>query len=322
MKKVFIGLSLVIGLVIFSVVFMQNLDLFMSIEKLKYVYLIPYLFFSMLIFSIHVLRWKLILLAHNRSIKFTQLFLYKVAGFAISYFTPAAHIGGEPVRAWLLKRHRLKFHEALSSVMIDKFLEILVSVVLGIVGFLLLILKFTVSNNTAIIVVLALGSAATGVWFFYARTVARKPFVSLLLRFSGRKAIVKARKIVEKSEELVSSFFNRKKRLLLVSIILTFVNIFLMFFEYHFLFMVFGIDSDIGALFLVTALIAISYIMPVPAGLGVLEVSEAGLFSLMAMKSAIGLGISLIVRIKDSTIALIGLAYLALKGIKALGFRQ
>jgi len=321
-RRIFIALSMLVGLAIFITVLIQNFEVFQTLGQLNYIYFIPYLFFSFLIVLIHVLRWKLILFSHNKRINFFQLLLYKISGFSVSYFTPSAQIGGEPVRARFLKKHDMKFHQGLSAVMIDKFIEIAISVLLGIVGFFFLILKFTVSDNTTLLILFALIFAVIGVLVFYKRMIDKKPFISYFFRFSKHKKIFKIRRTMEKSEKMVSLFFTRKKKMLLASFLLTMINFFIMFLEFHFLFMVFGITSDIGKIFMVVTVVGISYIMPIPAALGVMEVSEAGLFSILGLEPSTGVGLSLIVRFKDSIIALLGLGYLANKGIKALGLSK
>ena len=321
-RKIFVTASLIVGLIIFVIVLVQNFDIFLSLGKLNYIYLIPYLIVTFIIHSIHVLRWKLILHSHDKKFGFLRLLLYRTVGFSVSYFTPSAQIGGEPVRAWLLTRHNMRFHHSLSTVMIDKFMEVAINLMLGVIGVFFLILKFTVSDDAIVLMTAALFFAVLGVLIYYRRMVKNKPFFSLFFRFSKQKKIVKIRRTIQKSEKMVSHFFNRKKKILLASLMLTLVNFVVMFFEYYFLFLIFGVDAEIGNLFMVIAVVAISYIMPVPSGLGVMEFGQAGLFSFLSLKSSFGVGMSLIIRLRDSCIAVFGLIYLTFRGIKSLGLAK
>ena len=66
---------------------------------------LAYLFFSVLIIVSMTLRWNVIVRAFGYKVPFHKLVGYKVVGYGISYITPSAKVGGEPVRAALLKRH-------------------------------------------------------------------------------------------------------------------------------------------------------------------------------------------------------------------------
>jgi hypothetical protein len=319
MKKKLIAASVAAGFIIFIFVLLANINTFVLVYKMHYLYLLPFLFFALLIMAVHVFRWQIILLAHNKSIGFRKLFLYKLAGFSISYFTPSAHIGGEPVRAWLLKQNHIKYSHGLSTILIDKFIEVGIYVLVGFVGFIFMIVEFTIPNDT--IFLFALIFVVLGIFIFYKRMTERKPVLSYLFRISGQKKIVRMRKTIEKSEEMISIFFNRKKRILLASLFLTLITYVLMFFEFHFLLLVLGLEPGIPVIFLITSLVAISFIIPVPAGLGVLEAFQASLFALLGFGASFGVGLSLIIRVKDVLVSLLGLGYLTGKGIKALGLR-
>ena len=67
-----------------------------------------------------VVRWNVVLNAFKLKVPFHNLFLYRMSGYAVGYLSPQAHIGGEPVRALLLKRHGIKFKKGISTVLIDK----------------------------------------------------------------------------------------------------------------------------------------------------------------------------------------------------------
>ena len=65
--------------------------------------LIFYLVAVILIELLLSLRWYVVLRAFNLKIPFLYTYLYKMSGYCVGYLSPQAHVGGEPVRALLLK---------------------------------------------------------------------------------------------------------------------------------------------------------------------------------------------------------------------------
>ncbi len=68
-------------------------------------------------------RWKVILDSLGHTISFLNLLWYSFTGFCFGYVLPSAQMGGEPIRALLLKRHKVHLPEALSSEVIDDSLD-------------------------------------------------------------------------------------------------------------------------------------------------------------------------------------------------------
>ncbi|MBW3011576.1 flippase-like domain-containing protein [Candidatus Woesearchaeota archaeon] len=319
-KRVLVLASLLLGLGLFVYVFMQNKGIFGLFAKLDYYYLIPYAIFSFSVMLVHVLRWRLISYAHNINTGFWRLVIYKCSGYAISYLTPSAHIGGEPVRAWLMKTDKIRFSNALSSVILDKYIEITANIVMGSIGFIILIVNITIARNTFLIVTLALVLSALALFYFYKRIASGRPFLSLLLKPINYKRLNKFKKQVVRSEKLMSKFFVHKTRYLFAAFSMSFACYFLMFFEFFFLLKAFGFTPNFSQIFMVVAIIAITFILPVPAALGLLEAGQTGLFSFMAFNPLIGFGLSLVVRLRDLIITGVGFTYLLQRSFKFLGF--
>ncbi len=78
--------------------------------------------FYALIFSLDTLGWHFALDTRVRSrIRWDRLFRARLAGEALNYVTPAASIGGEPVKAHLLsKRYGVSLPEGMASVVVAK----------------------------------------------------------------------------------------------------------------------------------------------------------------------------------------------------------
>jgi hypothetical protein len=73
-----------------------------------------------------------------------------------------------------------------------------------------------------------------------------------------------------------------------------------------------GFTPDLISIFAVLAGVGISYSLPIPMALGVLEVSQVSALSFLNLNTVVGLSLSILVRIKDlirSGIGVISLLY-------------
>ena len=136
-----------------------------------------YLIVSVLIMVTLSFRWKVILNALGHKIAF-----YKLFGYSISYITPSAKVGGEPVRAALLKRRGLSFKEGLSSVVIDKTLELSISAFFFIAGVLLLVVAYAIPGEVLTVLIILSLIFLILVWIFYARILKGKPVFAPLFK--------------------------------------------------------------------------------------------------------------------------------------------
>jgi uncharacterized protein (TIRG00374 family) len=165
-----------------------------------------------------------------------------------------------------MRQEKVKFSNALSSVIIDKYLEITANMVVGIIGFIILLVSFTMAENTFLITFLALFFSAAALYTFYKRTVEKKPVISLIFkRFRSNKSFRKMYRQVRHSEILMSKFFAHSKKALLIAFSMSFTCYFLMFFEFFFLLRAFGITVSFTQIFMVVAIVGISYMLPIPA---------------------------------------------------------
>ena len=105
-KKINLIISFILGLIIFAgfIWWLGPEAVAMIVENLMWRYLFIFLLLSLTPFLFITLRWKIILSAYKKKVAFWTLFRQVIAGNAISYVTPSARIGGEPLRAYMLKK--------------------------------------------------------------------------------------------------------------------------------------------------------------------------------------------------------------------------
>ena len=75
---------------------------------------------SLLMYVIEAYGWKITLGPSARDIPFWRVLAIRTAGEVVNMTTPTAYVGGEPLKAYLLQKHRVPMVEGLASVVIAK----------------------------------------------------------------------------------------------------------------------------------------------------------------------------------------------------------
>lgn len=75
---------------------------------------------SFLMYLVEAYGWRLTLGRHASQVSFWRLLVIRTAGELVNMTTPAAYVGGEPLKAYLLKRHQVPMVEAAASVVLAK----------------------------------------------------------------------------------------------------------------------------------------------------------------------------------------------------------
>ncbi len=319
-KTAIILATSIIGLILFIFVlnFIDLRSLFENLKQFSVFPFIAYAIVSLFMMMAAVYRWKVILKAHRAKIPFWTLFSYKLSGFSLCYITPGAAVGGEALRAYLLKRNNIKLTQGASSVIIDKFFDLAIAALFTSIGIIAVISFFNINNylKTAILLVTVLWVIALS--FFLYGALTRKGFfrhIFKFLRIYRIKSLSNLEDKVEETEKNISRFFLKHKKEFRRAAVMSMVLWLLMFVEYKIATVVFGYDATFSAVFLIICMVGFSYTFPVPGGLGVLEATQASLHSIIGLKAAQGVLLSLLIRARDIFWTILGLSFLYHHGI-------
>jgi hypothetical protein len=324
MRRIIISAVVAAGIVLLLVLLFSYAgieDVINLLKRASIFYLAIFILLSVFTHMLFSWRWQLILRHQGYKIPFINVFVYKLMGFAVSYFTPAIRVGGEPVRAYMLKRHGIRMSKGLSSILLDKTLEFTIEFVAGMVLVFLfaLFLPLPSSMRTVIILGMPLGIVAIGA-FYYGLFNKLRPF-SALFRFAASifrtKQLRWAKKKSVKIERYFIAFlkFKRKEAAKII-----FINLFiwtLRFVEYKIALLSVGFNASVPQLFAAIVVFGLVSIIPIPAALGVLEAGQLSLFATFDSGST-GLVLALILRAKDMIWALLGLTMLSYEGVNLL----
>ncbi len=315
-----ISIPILVGVILFWLVFKNiNLQDFFDILKNANIwYLILYFVLSVFIILCSVFRWNLILLSQKHKIKFIYLVKSYLAGYGVSYITPSAKLGGEPVRAALLKRYGLKTHESLSTIIIDKSLELSGSALFFVVGAVILVLNYALPDNLKFLIVVVsiifLGLIGFGIY----QIINEKGFIMTIYKFFRLHKLKKFGNVTKKLidiEKLITKFYKKDKRHFFSALFVMAIAWGLMFAEFKLAMLIFGFDANMLQIFLTFSVVGASYLIPVPFAMGTLEGGQVALFNTIGLNSAIGFGVGLLTRVRDSITAAIGLMIAAYYGV-------
>ena len=128
------------------------------------------------LFVVLTWRWDVILKSRNIKVPFQKLFIYRIIGTSINFLTPGPRVGGEPTQASLLTKHKVDFTEGLSTIMIDKIVDVTTSGILFLIGILLVGLKYSITQDAEISMLIAAVLFVAIIILFYYRMLRSKHF--------------------------------------------------------------------------------------------------------------------------------------------------
>ncbi|MFT4310999.1 MAG: lysylphosphatidylglycerol synthase transmembrane domain-containing protein [Candidatus Woesearchaeota archaeon] len=324
MNKKLVILMFVLGLVV-SILFFYFTpleDAINNISSASIPLLFLFFFIQLLMHLILTYRWGVVLASQGvRKVSFFKLSNYVLAGHAVSFFTPSAKLGGEPVKALLLSREKISFEKSLSSVVIDKTIELTCSGLFFFIGVILLLFGYVLTPGTTFAIsIISLFFLLIVVIFNYRVMRGKRFFHPLFKYFNPSKAkwVLKFEKKLKDFEKLIVKFYHKDKSYFIYVFLLTLLSWALMFIEYSVAVSILGLNLGLLELFLIISFMGAAYLFPVPMAVGSLEASQVGVFKIIGLQASFGLALALLIRLKDIILAFLGVIVLFFYGFKSL----
>jgi putative membrane protein len=298
--------ALLLGLL---VAYNEPTEIFAAIRGLSWRLGVLVAFPFVLVAVLDTLGWRY---AFRRDrVGFATLLWVRLAGEAVNMATPTAAVGGEVVKAWLLRR-RVPLDEAVSSVivakttiMIGQGLFLLVGIVLA---WLTVVPGGLVQGMLWLLAVEVIALAA----FILAQTRGMSGWVTTLL---GRIRVPSAGfgAALTGVDEGLALFYAREPRRLVLSITFHFVAWLLGIVEAFLMLRFLGVDVSLGTAGVIetfgTAVRFATFL--IPASLGVLEGGYVATFGALGLGSSTAVAFALTRRVRELTWILVGLLVLA-----------
>ena len=253
-------------------------------------------------------RWWLILHGLGYELPFGTLLGHRLAAFGVSYFTPGPLFGGEPVQVLLVEQqHGVSRPVAIASVSLDKAVELLLNF-----GFLALGVFLVVQTGlfgsalrwgTAVWLLLLLFPPAIYLWLLWRgyQPVAR------LLDWLNMRQLQRVATAVAQSEVHMNNLCQQNPRALLGALALSALGWALMIAEFYWMATFLGLSLNFLQLMALLTAARVAILLPLPGGLGTLEASQVWALGLLGLNPALGLGLSLLIRLRDVGLGMLGL---------------
>lgn len=273
--------------------------------------------FNALVMVLFSSRWWLALRAQGQRLSYLAIFRYRMAAFAISYFTPGTQFGGEPLQVYTVSsRHAVPAAPALASVTLDKLFELLANFTFLVIGVVVILRKQLFSD---------LASGQGGVW---AVSLLALPLAYLILLWSGRSPLpwlieriaarlpskvssrLNARMIldvVQTAEAQIYDLFHQKPVAILWMVGASMLIWLASLAEYWLALRMLGAHLDLWQAVAALTVSRLAFLTPLPGGLGALEAGQILALQAMGFDPAMGVAISLWIRVRDTALGLLGL---------------
>ena len=289
------------------------------LTQIEPLWIAAYVAVEAVIFAGYTVRWRLLLRALDEDLSFGRLLGARLAGLAIGSLTPAAKLGGEPLRAYMVARDGVRAGPAIASVVIDRGLELVANVVFGVAYCALFALRDRGAAGQIVLVIGASGLAlAAGVAVMIRRlrrgdSLVPARFVSVIERIGGSRAAV------ADAEDGMRILLFARPRLLKGALAASLVLNALILAEYAALFAVFGAHPSLPVLAGTLLGVGLAHALPVPASIGALEGAQVVAMRMAGGGSDLALVAAAVARVRDVVWTLPGLIVLALRGVRAPG---
>jgi len=159
---------LIVGLVaLVGIVLHIGLEpIFHAVSQIGLLYLGLILLPMIMVYGLEALGWQLTLGSHARKVGFWRLFAIRMAGETVNVTTPTAYVGGEPLKAYLLKRYGVPMVDGLASVITAKTTMTLAQVLFILLGLVLAFWIIGDSGHYWVAMSASVGVLAFGVGLF------------------------------------------------------------------------------------------------------------------------------------------------------------
>ncbi len=259
-------------------------------------YLISYFF--------DTLGWKATLGPHRKKVSFINLFLARCGGEAVNYVTPFAFVGGEPIKAYILRRHDIPLVKGLASVVISKTTMVISQIIFVMVGLILAVFSL---EGSGLLLSISLGlllggMVLVGLFFLAQRRGLFMGFLSVLERFKVRfQFIQKREEKIRSLDQAISEFYSKDKKGFFWSIIYFLIGWFAGAFEVYFLLTFLGLPIDVNNAIIIEALASIikSAAFFIPGAVGAQEGGNLFIFTIFGYAASTGITFSLVRRIRE-----------------------
>ncbi len=269
-------------------------------------------------------RWWLLLLAQGYRISYIRLMAYRLATFAVSYFTPGPHFGGEPLQVYLVSsRHGVPTSASVAAVLVDKVLEMTTNFTFLTLGVLFVMQSHAlvgISEEQLLLTSIAL--LATPLSLLISLFLGIPPVTSLFTAFAQvwqrwathrgglpGPSLTESRLLgaVRRSEEQSIALCRDHPFFLMAAIGASLLSWIAIIGEFWLMTSVLGMQLTLPEAIAALLAARVAILLPMPAAIGALEASQALAMRVLGQSPAAGVSLSLLIRARDVLLGVFGL---------------
>jgi uncharacterized protein (TIRG00374 family) len=286
--------------------------------------------FQLAIQGLGTFQWSLVLREAGIFRGPWQAFTARLAGFAVTYLTPSMYFGGEPVRASVYKRERIASQRLYATIVLDKYIELSTKFPCIIAGFAIL----AVLIRPSVVLVSAVGAVLAFLLGFFVLLVVRlfnrpdliarfvKRLVRPLARINRRLAVKVIVAMKEFARDVAEIMAHRRVFYLamLTGVTVSVVEVLQTFFILGALDPSWAAVDRLVRSFVIFATVFIQALVGLlPGNLGGMEGTHLAIFNVLGIGSARSLIYTIILRIGQMAMVLLGILAIVAWRLKRKG---
>jgi uncharacterized protein (TIRG00374 family) len=298
-----------VGLFVFRILKTGPKEILKAIGRLSLLEIGGLLGLRLLYWVIRAVNWRALLVSSGERVPFREVLGARIAGYAVSYLTPAGNLGGETVRIFCLDC--VERNKALATVIVDKTIEFLAGVSTIALAVVFLITEFALPRRQRIELFAAIAALVLLLLFLVLKqkqglfTWALDTLKKIKIRIPFLEN--RRDKILE-TDAHISDFYNRNTGLFLGLFASYFAQAWLWALEIYATFLFLGNGHPtFFKCFLIVTLGSFYSFLPVPGSVGVYELTYVSLFALLRIEMSAGMAVILIRRLVGLVWAGVGL---------------
>ena len=306
------GLIIIVLLVLLYLAFRNAplIQIWNTLQQLQLWQIIVILFVDFIIYLFVTARWWIIVQAENKNISYLPMMGVRVSVFGVSYFTIGPQVGGEPLQViYLQRKYGLTYTRAASTVVMDKLLELLANFILLVFGLTGIFQAGILSRNGSPPLVCLIVLSVLVAWplihiiLLYKKIYPLSELTQTISFIRHTKAI----RFIRASEHLAGRFCQRHVRELFAAILVSLFAAFGMVSEYFLMTSFLQIHLSFWQMVAAWTAGWLSFLVPLPGGLGALEASQVFALGFFGISAASAIGVTLVMRARDLLIGGLGL---------------
>ncbi|MBI4058084.1 flippase-like domain-containing protein [Candidatus Microgenomates bacterium] len=257
------------------------------------------------------LKWRITLNFYRYDVSLLKLYLFKLASFAVEYFTQVIVIGGQVSGVVLLRGERVPIKVGVAAMAIDSVTTSLVTITISFVAATTFLLTRFSSGPVATLVLLVFTILFLFIFALLAVTRIKPPI--------KRKSKASWWGRVETSiHELVltfSEFFRYNKRRVVYLIALSLLGHTGVLLEIFLILLFLGSTVGVIDAAIIETGYTFAFLTPISQALGTAEAAGAFTLSLLGYSAALGVSLTLILRARHFLVGLLGIGVLLWYGV-------